>query len=359
MRGALRAAARARSACSAARGFSGSRAVAAQAAALTPDEVGAARARRFALLAGGGVLAAASYSLLSRPPPPPRDRHSGVEAQLSNWHARSGAARSPPSRRLTRRFARRRSNTHEVATQRYFEPESIAELEALVAAAHAKRQKLRPVGSGLSPNGLAFSSGGMVNLALCDKARPLARRAPRFAARALPRLATHASIHPQVLHVDAEKGRVTLQAGARLEVALAALKAHGWTLQNFSSIKEQQVGGWTQAGCHGTGASLPPVEETLVALKLVTPAKGTLVLDGVDNNPELFHLVKVGLGALGVVAEVTLQGVRAHSLAERTEVLTAAQVALKYILKMKEIMQSKFGMLFLKRVLQQALSQLA
>jgi L-galactono-1,4-lactone dehydrogenase len=130
-----------------------------------------------------------------------------------------------------------------------------------------------------------------------------------------------------VLHVDAEKGRVTLQAGARLEVALSALKAHGWTLQNFSSIKEQQVGGWTQAGCHGTGAALPPVEETLVSLKLVTPAKGTLLLDGVDNNPELFHLAKVGLGALGVVAEVTLQGVRAHSLAERTEVLTGAQVA--------------------------------
>jgi L-galactono-1,4-lactone dehydrogenase len=131
----------------------------------------------------------------------------------------------------------------------------------------------------------------------------------------------------QVLHVDPALGRVTLQAGARLEVALAALRAHGWTLQNFSSIKEQQLGGWTQAGCHGTGAALPPVEETLVALKLVTPAKGTLLLDGGDNNPELFHLAKLGLGALGVVAEVTLQGVRAHALAERTQVLTQAQVA--------------------------------
>lgn len=72
-----------------------------------------------------------------------------------------------------------------MATGRYFEPESIAELEALVAAAHAKRQKLRPVGSGLSPNGLAFSPGGMVNLALCDKARPLARRAGQRAFRSV------------------------------------------------------------------------------------------------------------------------------------------------------------------------------
>ena len=39
------------------------------------------------------------------------------------------------------------------------------------------------VGSGLSPNGLAFSSGGMVNLALCDKARRSLAPAPRAAAR--------------------------------------------------------------------------------------------------------------------------------------------------------------------------------
>ena len=127
--------------------------------------------------------------------------------------------------------------------------------------------------------------------------------------------------------MDPVRGQVTLQAGARLEVALAALRAHGWTLQNFSSIKEQQVGGWTQAGCHGTGASLPPVEETVVSLKLVTPAKGTLLLDAQDNNPQLFHLAKLGLGALGVVAEVTLQGVRSHVLAEKSEVMTSKEVA--------------------------------
>jgi len=98
---------------------------------------------------------------------------------------------------------RRRSNTHEVSTARYFQPESIAELEALVAEAHAKRQKLRPVGSGLSPNGLGFSGGGMVNLALCDKARPLAcslrarARAEAWSADACsPRLSAFALARP-------------------------------------------------------------------------------------------------------------------------------------------------------------------
>lgn len=99
----------------------------------------------------------------------------------------------------------------------------------------------------------------------------------------------------------------------------------GWTLQNFSSIKEQQVGGWTQAGCHGTGAALPPVDETVVSLRLVTPAKGTLFLDAA-TNPRLFALAKVGLGCLGVVAEVTLQGVRAHALAEHTQLMSHSAV---------------------------------
>ena len=76
-----------------------------------------------------------------------------------------------------------------MTTARYFQPESIEELEALVAAAHAKRTKLRPVGSGLSPNGLGFASGGMVNLALCDKARHACARAGASRARgACPRL---------------------------------------------------------------------------------------------------------------------------------------------------------------------------
>lgn len=193
-------------------------------------------------------------------------------------------------------------------TRRLFTPESVAEVEALVAAAHAGRTKLRPVGSGLSPNGLGFQPGGMLSMGLCDK----------------------------VLAVDGQKGTVTLEAGARLDVALDALRREGWTLANFSSIKEQQLGGWTQAGCHGTGAGLPPVEEQVVSLKLVTPAKGTLLLDGEANNPDLFRLALCGLGALGVVAEVTLQGVRSHVLGERTSVLTGAQVAAGHAARLRQ-----------------------
>lgn len=72
-----------------------------------------------------------------------------------------------------------------------------------------------------------------------------------------------------------------------------------------------------QVGAHGTGATLPTVDEQVVSLKLVTPAKGTLELTA-ESDPELFYFARCGLGALGVVAEVTLQCVPRHRLLEYT-----------------------------------------
>lgn len=229
----------------------------------------AAAAAAALLLGGGAALWAGLLPGLPGGPPVP-----GGETTLVNW-----------------------SNTHEVSTAKFYQPESVAALERLVAWAHAKGQRLRPIGNALSPNGLGFCEEGMVSLALCDK----------------------------VLSMDAKTGRIAVQAGARLSIVLDELRRHGWTLQNMASIKEQQVGGWIQAGCHGTGATLPPVEEQVVSLKLVTPGRGTLVLSN-ENEPELFRMAKCGLGALGVVAEVELQAVPIEPLAEQTTVSTLKQV---------------------------------
>jgi L-galactono-1,4-lactone dehydrogenase len=110
------------------------------------------------------------------------------------------------------------SGTHEVHTRVLPQPDSAQALQDALAAAHKDRRKLRPLGSGLSPNGLALTRAGMVNLALMDK----------------------------VLHVDAKKKTVTVQAGIRVAELVDALREHGLTLQNFASIREQQVGGFTQ-----------------------------------------------------------------------------------------------------------------
>lgn len=195
------------------------------------------------------------------------------------------------------------SATHECRPRAFFTPESVADVERLLREFHARKQKLRCMGAGVSPNGLGFSgqAGGqheaLMSLALFDK----------------------------VLHVDAAKRQVTVEAGKIVGDLLAELRAHGLTMQNVASIREQQLGGICQAGCHGTGAGIPPIDDQIVEMEVVTPAKGRMVLSA-TQNPELFALAKCGLGALGVVTKLTIQCVPAHRLAEKTTVMTLDEV---------------------------------
>lgn len=80
-----------------------------------------------------------------------------------------------------------------------------------------------------------------------------------------------------------------------------------------------------QVGAHGTGARLPPLDEQVISMKLVTPAKGTIEISK-ENDPELFYLARCGLGGLGVVSEVTLQCVEREELVEHTFVSNMTEI---------------------------------
>ncbi|KAF3442490.1 hypothetical protein FNV43_RR16406 [Rhamnella rubrinervis] len=189
------------------------------------------------------------------------------------------------------------SGTHEVQTRVFHQPETLEELEQVVKDAHQNKSRIRPVGSGLSPNGIGLSRIGMVNLALMDN----------------------------VLEVDKEKKTVRVQAGIRVQQLVDGIKDYGLTLQNFASIREQQIGGILQVGAHGTGARLPPIDEQIISIKLVTPAKGTIEVSK-EKNPELFYLARCGLGGLGVVAEVTIQCVEREELVEHTVISNMEEI---------------------------------
>lgn len=67
--------------------------------------------------------------------------------------------------------------------------------------------------------------------------------------------------HMNSICINKEQATVTVGAGATVADLLSTLSAQGMTLENFSSIQEQQLGGWTQVAAHGTGILLPTVEE--------------------------------------------------------------------------------------------------
>jgi len=193
------------------------------------------------------------------------------------------------------------SGTHSVTLPQksYYEPESIQDLVDIVSEAYKKSDNenkihIRPIGSALSPNGIAFSSQGMVSLSNLDK----------------------------ILEINKDKLEITVQAGARVSQVLDALRPHGLTLPNLASIAEQQIGGFVSVGAHGTGAKIPPVDEFVTALTLVTPSKHGVVRMTEKTHGELFRLARLGLGGLGILSEVTLKVVPAHNLLEQTIVLT-------------------------------------
>ena len=130
--------------------------------------------------------------------------------------------------------------------------------------------------------------------------------------------------YDKVVQVDESARTVRVQAGARVSQVVDALRPYNLTLENYASIREQQIGGFVQVGAHGTGAAIPPVDEQVIALQLVSPSLGTFELSAATGG-DMFRMARLGLGALGVVTEVTLQCVPRHQLVETTSVISRAE----------------------------------
>jgi L-gulono-1,4-lactone dehydrogenase len=117
----------------------------------------------------------------------------------------------------------------------------------------------------------------------------------------------------RVLDVDRESGLVRVQAGITIARLNACLAEHGLALENLGDIDVQSIAGAISTATHGTGARLRNIPSQLVELKLVL-ADGSTLECSHERDPELFSAARVGLGALGVVAEVTLRCVPAFTL---------------------------------------------
>ncbi|MCW2608182.1 MAG: FAD-dependent oxidoreductase [Frankiales bacterium] len=175
---------------------------------------------------------------------------------------------------MWRNWARNQSMT----PARVEHPASVDELSRVVKQAAADGLRVKAIGSGHSFTPIGLTDGVLVRL---DRMTRL-------------------------LAVDPATHQVTVEAGTVLHDLNALLAAHGLGLTNMGDIDVQTVSGALSTGTHGTGRDSGALATQVVALDLVL-ADGSVVTCSRTERPELFAAARVGLGALGVVATVTLQ----------------------------------------------------
>ncbi len=164
-------------------------------------------------------------------------------------------------------------------------PASEDELAALVGAAASAGQRVKAVGAGHSFTAAAVTDGRLLVL-------------DRYAG---------------VLDVDTDRFLATVQAGITLEALNEAIDDRGLAMPNLGDIVYQTVSGATATATHGTGATRQGLAAQIVGMRIVT-GDGSVLACSADEEPEVLHCARVGVGALGIVSTLTLQLVPAFHL---------------------------------------------
>ena len=182
----------------------------------------------------------------------------------------------PVTTRRWTNWGRNQESIAEVLT-----PGSIEEVVSLVKQTAESGRRLKVVGSGHS-----FTS-----IAVADDQRMLLHRLNRL--------------------VSVDGPLVTVEAGMPLSTLNSLLAGHGLAMPNLGDIDAQTVAGAISTGTHGTGTAHSTLASCVEAVTMVTA--GGKVERFTTGAPE-FPAARLGLGALGVLAEVTLRCVPAFTL---------------------------------------------
>jgi FAD-linked oxidoreductase len=169
-------------------------------------------------------------------------------------------------------------------------PRSEEEILRLVGRAREGRKRIRVVGSGHSFTPLWDKTEILVSL---DR-------------------------YTGIVSVDRGERRVRVRAGTKLSELNELLHSMGLALENLGDIDQQSIAGAISTGTHGTGATLGSISTQLRGLRFVN-GRSEVLECSFEENPELFRMAQVSLGALGIILEVELQCVEASVLELRVE----------------------------------------
>jgi L-gulonolactone oxidase len=164
-------------------------------------------------------------------------------------------------------------------------PGSMQEISEAIARATHHDRRIRVAGAGHSFSDVALTDGSQLRLERLDR----------------------------VLDINRSSGLVRVQAGITIRELSGRLAGEGLAMENLGDIDVQSIAGAISTATHGTGVRLHNISAQVVELMLVL-ADGSTLECSEDRDPETFRAARVGLGALGVIAEVTLQCVPAFTL---------------------------------------------
>jgi L-gulonolactone oxidase len=116
-----------------------------------------------------------------------------------------------------------------------------------------------------------------------------------------------------IIAVDTAAKRVRVRGGTPLAALNLDLAGHGLAMPNLGDIDVQTLTGALATGTHGTGAGYGCLSTFVEALEIVT-GTGEVLRCSAGDNPALFEAARVGVGAVGVITEVTLRCVDAFIL---------------------------------------------
>ena len=165
------------------------------------------------------------------------------------------------------------------------EPAGESDLADIVARASQASQTVKAVGAGHSFTSTALTSGHLINMGHLNK----------------------------IVDVDRANNQVTVEAGIHISDLNEQLFELGYAMPNLGDIAYQTISGAISTSTHGTGSKLTGIAGQVSGLRLVN-GHGEVVDINAQQNPELLDVARVGVGALGILTQVTLNVVPAFRL---------------------------------------------
>ncbi|KAF7297155.1 FAD-binding PCMH-type domain-containing protein [Mycena indigotica] len=159
-----------------------------------------------------------------------------------------------------------------------FKPTTIEECQLVIELARRDRRVVRAVGVGHSPSDIACTTDYMMDITGMNK----------------------------ILEVNVEENYVVAEAGIMLSYLHTALAPYGLAMRNLGSISDQTLSGIVATATHGAGSAFGVMPTHVLALTVLLPSNEVVRCSQTENH-ELFSASLCGLGATGILLNITLE----------------------------------------------------